>query len=332
MTSPRVLEHADEIILAAYKSSKKELILEGATLRANPEVRALNEEAARYCYDNGLARPGKQFWLFILTHSGIQYAKDLLRTEREREISAAAYKILEAAEGDHWKVRYCDSDKLVQVAGVNVADTDDEQSVVLEAFDRLLNEKEGLRLIGGKLYKVTDKGRAMLTDRVLGTQKQGASAVIADSDNRKVFIVHGRDTGALHAVEALIRKLDLQPVVLFDESNKGRTLIEKFEQEAEPAAFAIVLLTPDDIGGLKVDSGDEQRLQPRARQNVVFELGFFVGKLKRNRVLALVKDHVEHPSDIHGIVYVEMDKNYAWQTRVAKEMREAGLPVNMEKL
>ena len=95
----------------------------------------------------------------------------------------------------------------------------------------------------------------------------------------EVFVVHGRDNGAKDTVARLLTKLGLQPVVLNEQPNEGRTIIEKFEYHALRVGFAIVLLTPDDVGSLQDESSESQ---PRARQNVVFELGYFIGKLGRD--------------------------------------------------
>ena len=91
--------------------------------------------------------------------------------------------------------------------------------------------------------------------------------------------------------------------------------------------FAVVLLTGDDRGGRAEQQYEVQ--QPRARQNVIFELGFFIGKLGRNRVCALYERGVEIPSDYQGVLFVPLDDNQSWQVRLAKEMRVAGLPVDL---
>jgi predicted nucleotide-binding protein len=147
-------------------------------------------------------------------------------------------------------------------------------------------------------------------------------------DNTSVFIVHGHDEVAKQQAARLVETLGLRAVILHEQPNKGRTIIEKFESHAN-AAFAIVLLTPDDFGGVK---SDPSKVHDRARQNVVLELGFFFGKLGRGRVCALLKGHVEKPSDIDGILYVAMDDKGAWRLDVAKEMRAAGLSVDLNKL
>ena len=94
---------------------------------------------------------------------------------------------------------------------------------------------------------------------------------------------------------------------------------------AKNASFAIVLFTPDDVGALR-DQADK-RSKPRARQNVIFELGYFIGKLGRERVRSIYKEEVESPSDIDGILYIRMDECGAWRQKLAREMASAGLPI-----
>jgi len=115
-------------------------------------------------------------------------------------------------------------------------------------------------------------------------------------------------------------------IILREQPNKGRTLIEKFEDYAD-VGFAIVLLTPDDKGGPKNCGASD--LKPRARQNVVFELGYFIGRLGRNRVCALYLEGVEIPSDYSGVVYTKMDPSGAWRLEIAKELKAAGFSVDM---
>lgn len=142
-----------------------------------------------------------------------------------------------------------------------------------------------------------------------------------------IFIVHGHDASAKQAVARFIEKLGLKAIILHEQPNAGRTIIEKFEGYAN-VGFAVILITPDDVGATK-DKKDQ--LQPRARQNVVFELGFFVGKLGRNRVCALHKEGVEIPSDYTGVLYVPMDEGGGWQLKLAKEIKAAGIPIDLNK-
>jgi len=135
---------------------------------------------------------------------------------------------------------------------------------------------------------------------------------------------------ATKAVARVIGKLGLKPIILHEQASEGRTLIEKFEDHAE-VGFAVVLLTGDDRGGrIRIDA-DPATYQPRARQNVVLELGYFLGKLKRQRVCVLYEEGVEMPSDYNGVVYVPLDPGGAWRLRLAKEIKvvKPGIDLNL---
>jgi predicted nucleotide-binding protein len=145
---------------------------------------------------------------------------------------------------------------------------------------------------------------------------------------KKVFLVHGHDSEVKQTVARFLERLGLEPVILHEQANQGRTVIEKFEAFSD-VGFAIVLLTPDDLGAANADS---DKLKPRARQNVVLELGYFLGKLNRSRVCALYKHGVEIPSDYQGVLYVELDAMGAWRTSLAQELSNARLPIKLEGL
>jgi predicted nucleotide-binding protein len=147
-----------------------------------------------------------------------------------------------------------------------------------------------------------------------------------DRDLTRVFIVHGRDDLAKTEAARFIEKLGFVAVILHEQASAGRTIIEKFEEHTS-VGFALVLYTPCDVGGLA-----EGQLQPRARQNVVFEHGYLIGKLGRQNVCALVKSDVEIPNDISGVVYVPLDQYGAWHAALAKELRKAGYDVDMNKV
>jgi len=141
----------------------------------------------------------------------------------------------------------------------------------------------------------------------------------------KVFLVHGHDESARETTARFLEKLNLKPIILHEQPNAGRTVIEKVEGYAD-VAFAVVLLTPDDVGGLK---SAPQGIKPRARQNVIFELGYFIGKLGRSHVAALLKGDVEKPSDYDGVLYIPMDTAGAWKLRLARELKNAGLNIDL---
>jgi predicted nucleotide-binding protein len=150
------------------------------------------------------------------------------------------------------------------------------------------------------------------------------------SSEKAVFVVHGHDVGVRESVARLIEKQGLRAIVLQEQPNEGRTVIEKFEKYAGEVEYAIVLLTADDIGASRATP---DRLRPRARQNALLELGYFAGRIGRSNVCALLEgDDIELPSDIVGIVYVPLDRGGAWRMTLAKEMKAAGLPVDLNKL
>lgn len=155
--------------------------------------------------------------------------------------------------------------------------------------------------------------------------KPHLNALIGDN----IFIVHGRDDGTKETVARFVEKFGLKAIILHEQPSEGLTIIEKLEKYADNAGFAIVLLTPDDVGGLK--NTIEDKIKPRARQNVVFELGYFMGKLGRERVCPLFKGEIENPSDIDGVVYVSMD-NEDWKLKLGQEMKNAGFSVDMNKI
>ena len=150
------------------------------------------------------------------------------------------------------------------------------------------------------------------------------AAVPAVAPRNKVFIVHGHDHGMLNAVEAFVRKIGVEAVVLKDEANRGGTVIEKFERYSD-VPFAIILLSPDDEG--RARSKPDDPLRPRPRQNAVAELGFFIGKLGRRNTTVVVDgdagDDVEYPSDIAGVVYLAFRSDGAWKLDLMREFRAA---------
>lgn len=150
----------------------------------------------------------------------------------------------------------------------------------------------------------------------------GQSITPPSSPNRRVFIVHGHDDNMKLAVSQFVMAIGLEPIILADQPNAGRTVIEKFEKNAD-VGYAIVLLSPDDLS----PAGS----QGRARQNVVLEWGYFIGKLGRAHVCALKRGDVELPSDIIGMVWENFDDHGGWKRRLVKELIEAGVAVDQQR-
>ncbi|MDR6873558.1 putative nucleotide-binding protein [Bosea sp. BE125] len=187
--------------------------------------------------------------------------------------------------------------------------------------------------VAASFQKGKDRSLHLLRQAVLSLQERlEFQSVPAASEphtrlvSSKIFLVHGHDIGAREAVARFIERIGFEPIVLHEQANSGRTIIEKFEAHAD-VGFAVVLLTADDEGRAK---GTE--LQLRARQNVVLELGYFIGRLGRSKVCALKSGALELPSDILGVVWTEFDSTGAWKQGLAVELQAAGYVIDWNKV
>lgn len=162
----------------------------------------------------------------------------------------------------------------------------------------------------------------------LASEEGGKTENLMKTFRKDIFIVHGHDEAAKQAVARFLEKLNLNTIILHEKPDKGRTIIEKFEDYSD-VGFAIILLTPDDMG---YKNGEPGEVKPRARQNVIFELGYFIGKLGRGNVCALYKEGIELPSDIQGVLYVQMDLAEGWHMKLAREIKHAGIEVDLNKV
>lgn len=145
--------------------------------------------------------------------------------------------------------------------------------------------------------------------------------------SNKVFIVHGHDDGLKSEVARFVERLGFEAIILHEQASSGGTIIEKIERYSD-VGFAIVLYTPCDEGKLKSD----EIYRDRARQNVVFEHGYFISKLGRSSVIALHKgDHIELPNDISGVIYIKYE-NGNWKIEIAKEMVVCGYEIDYKKI
>lgn len=194
------------------------------------------------------------------------------------------------------------------------------------------NMPAGVIMFVSRSDVISDKSHAKdITVQVFDDAKKtlppkGPSKPPAIRDFSKVFIVHGRDDLEKTEAARFIERLGFEAIILHEQASSGQTIIEKIEAHTN-VGFAVILYTPCDIGGL---SSGPQR--PRARQNVVFEHGYLIGKLGRHNVSALVKVDVEIPNDISGVVYIPLDQHGAWRVALAKELRTAGYSVDMNRV
>jgi predicted nucleotide-binding protein len=137
--------------------------------------------------------------------------------------------------------------------------------------------------------------------------------------NDEIFVVHGRDDAAKNEVARVIERAGPKATILHLQPNAGKTIIEKFEKHGTAAGFAVVVVTPDDVGGPSPSD-----LKPRARQNVIGEMFWFAGRLGRERVCVLIKDEIEMPSDVAGLGYTPMDAHGGWKNKLLQELDAAG--------
>lgn len=158
------------------------------------------------------------------------------------------------------------------------------------------------------------------------TQKKTKSQ--KKNNSKKIFIVHGHDNELKETVARFLEKIELEPIILHEQVNGGLTIIEKFEKNAD-VQFAIILMTPDDLGNSKANF---EKLNLRARQNVILELGYFLGKLGRENVCALIKGDIERPSDYDGVIYISVDETEGWKLLLAKELKQAKLVFDGNKI
>lgn len=151
-----------------------------------------------------------------------------------------------------------------------------------------------------------------------------AHGKIQPANYTRVFIVHGHDGELKQAVARVVERQGIEAVILTEQANQGKTIIEKFEHYSDVGG-AICLFTADDIGRANAESSDHSR----ARQNVVFETGYFIGKLQRDHVIILADNGIEMPSDLSGVVRTNTGN---WQFELLKELNAMGYSVNLNLL
>jgi predicted nucleotide-binding protein len=223
-------------------------------------------------------------------------------------------------------IRLDDNEKTYDESGLNIALESDRRipKIILTAYPSFEYTRRAKRKGG------SDSIRAAVN--FLGKEEKGEVLLRAIEEglrSQNVFIVHGHDERARDSVALVVQQLGLKPIILVSQSNKGRTIIEKLEDHASEAVYAVVIMTPDDVGYAKREG--KAFSKNRARQNVVFELGYFVGKLGRDKICLLHQGDAEIFSDYQGVAFVKMDDN-DWKQSLAGELRAADLPVDLNDL
>jgi predicted nucleotide-binding protein len=196
-----------------------------------------------------------------------------------------------------------------------------QQRNELQEFKKKLNNKlTYLR----QLFAKIDLMKSEVPEQTISDK---VSKVNSSETNNDIFIVHGHNNEVKINVARTLEKLGLNPIILHEQANEGKTIIEKFEEHSN-VGFAIILLTDDDLGKAKKD----ENLNYRARQNVILEMGYFIGKLGRDRVCPLYTNGVELPSDLYGLLYIEIDSAENWKIKIAKELKAAGYEIDVNKI
>jgi predicted nucleotide-binding protein len=160
-----------------------------------------------------------------------------------------------------------------------------------------------------------------ILEEIVNANPEIESAKIEKVKGNTVFIIHGHDNELKMELQLLLERAGVNNLVLHEQADKGRTIIDKLVQESVNSNYAIALLSPDD----KLESGIS-----RARQNVILEIGYFMGKLGKERVRILKKGDIEIPSDLQGVLYENYDKSGAWKVKICKELMAVGIFVDME--
>ncbi len=257
-------------------------------------------------------------------------AIELLRRQIDRGKTLRLHRPIRREDYDVWET--LTREALVRIFG---ADSPNVRSVIdIGKFDPVpaaANDDYWEERTANDLAKQISKLDSLVELLMTSTQEKNLSNDTEGNpmQNTSVFLVHGHNNEIKETVARFLEKLDLSTIVLHEQPNLGRTVIEKF-MDYSNVGFAVILLTADDRGGIISVPYEGQAL--RARQNVIFELGFFLGKLSRMRVCALYQPGVELPSDYQGVLYISLDDSGAWRLTLARELKAAGLPVDLNKV
>jgi len=194
------------------------------------------------------------------------------------------------------------------------------------------NEFDKFERVKSTLIKALENTKDALAEDVYGELKEAESESSNPTLSNKVFVVHGHDSELKSDVERFIHEIGLEPVVLHRQADAGNTVIEKFEENSD-VGYAFILLTPDELA-MTVDQEvlpqEKRNTEYRARPNVIFEFGYFIGKLGRSRVCCLHKGNVSVPSDLAGLVYKKIDKSIDSQAyAIIKELKNAGYNIKV---
>jgi predicted nucleotide-binding protein len=254
---------------------------------------------------------------------------------RKRLLEQAGYTVVTATSPDEALAKLRSMDIDVAVIDIRLEDDRDEKDVsgllVARDSDAAIPK---IMLTGfpspetaRRAMSALVPGGALAVDYVAKGQSDLLLKAIESAIRHKVFIAHGHDEEAKNAVVLTVKHLGLQEVVLHEQRNIGQAILDHFVADSK-VGFAVVVLTPDDMGYVRDRPGE---VKPRARQNVIFEFGYSVGVLGLQRVCVLYKDGVDLPQYLEAL-YLEMDPAGLWKHQLAGRMQQVGLPINVNRL
>ena len=208
-----------------------------------------------------------------------------------------------------------------------------QNNIIIEEEKRMPNDLGTvLRTYNGCIVNIYDSGKVNCQGKNKETVETLLKTPVSVSNNRKVFVVYGHDMNARTQLEAMLRRWDLEPLIIDQLVSSGNTIIEKLEEYTDKVDFGIVLATPDDIGYAK---NNEDKKKYRVRQNVVLELGMLLAKVGRSKVAILLSqaEDMEKPSDIDGLIYIPFKDNVEEsKVSLAKELQRNGYSLDISKL
>lgn len=239
----------------------------------------------------------------LISHGVSNSDLDFIKWQKKAERFLKSYY----HEGDEYK-DFINTSFGVDVWSFNTSDS----SWVEACADGLRETKAIFEVYLEELQNSDDKEMTKVSDKKIS------------NNNNRVFVVHGHDGELRQSIARTLERQGIEPIILAEQANLGATIIEKFEKYSDVSA-AICLFTDDDLG----KANNEDNLKPRARQNVVFEAGYFIGKLGRENVVLLANSNIEMPSDLSGVVYTN---NSMWEMQVLKELKEMGFIVDLNKV
>jgi predicted nucleotide-binding protein len=331
----------DELIAKTKRKFEKEILSRVAEARLNQEEDAMSNGSI----DTAVFRQIENTVSDLRSaeyNTFDRHIKKLSRLLHSETLKAITDEITEGVDLDAWiKAGEATQGGMVGSASLDwPTDPLKELGLVIKLVDRFSDTPDSAFDFAHTFYYagngLTDNLQSMVSqmivpfardyiDHVKSTTGARETAMLPERSGpaaRKVFVVHGHDEAAREAVARFLEKLQFDPIVLHEQANQGRTIIEKIEAHGD-VGFAVVLLTPDDVGGVKDGS-----MNLRARQNVILELGYFVGRLGRSRICALRRGDVEVPSDFGGVVYEPFDAGGAWKQALGRELQAAGFDID----